>query len=151
MFQKKSLMGIGFTRVFSKMIYLDANFFIFALLDNTKKGEKSRAIQKEIIDGKYLAFTSPLAIDEVMWVLIKNNKNHLLRNAVEDIYSTPNLEVREISSLAPLHALGFIETYNLKPRDALHVSIMKQMQLTTIVSDDNDFDKVKGIKRIKLN
>ena len=143
-------MGTNFTRVFFKMIYLDANFFIFALLDNTKKGEKARVMQKEIIGGKYIAFTSALALDEIMWVLIKNNKKNILRKAIEDIYAMPNLEVREVSSLVPVHALEFMEKYNLKPRDAFHAAIMKQFQLKEIASDDSDFDKVKELKRIRL-
>jgi predicted nucleic acid-binding protein len=32
------------------MKYLDANFFVFALLDNTKLGENARALQQEIIE-----------------------------------------------------------------------------------------------------
>ncbi|MBI4141971.1 type II toxin-antitoxin system VapC family toxin [Candidatus Woesearchaeota archaeon] len=132
------------------MIYLDANFFVFALLDQTKKGEKARDIQKNIVEGKIRAFTSVLALDEVMWVLIKNNKQHLLRKTIEDIYSLPNLAVREVPSLTALRALSFIENSRLKPRDALHVAVMEHLQVTTILSDDSDFDKVKQIKRQKL-
>ena len=132
------------------MLYLDANFFIFALIDNTKKGEKAREIQKNIISGRFEAITSALALDEVMWVLIKNNKRHLIRKAIEDIYNMPNVGVREVPSLIPLEALDFIERFRLKPRDAFHAAIMKQFQLSVIASDDADFDKVSGIKRIKL-
>ncbi|MBI4140328.1 type II toxin-antitoxin system VapC family toxin [Candidatus Woesearchaeota archaeon] len=132
------------------MIYLDANFFVFALLDQTKKGEKAREIQKNIIEGQMRAFTSVLALDEVMLVLLKNQKKHLLRKAIEDIYATPNLAVREVPSLTALRALHFIETTGLKPRDALHLAVMEHLQLTTILSDDADFDKVKHIKRQKL-
>ncbi|MBI2565351.1 type II toxin-antitoxin system VapC family toxin [Candidatus Woesearchaeota archaeon] len=133
------------------MIYLDANFFIFALLDQTKKGVNARLIQKEIVEGKLLAFTSVLVIDEVMWVLRKNSRADLLRKTIEDVYFMPNLEVREVSALIPLDALEFIEIFNLKPRDAFHLACMKQLKLSKIVSDDSDFDKIKGIKRIKLD
>ncbi|MBI4919654.1 type II toxin-antitoxin system VapC family toxin, partial [archaeon] len=69
------------------MIYLDANFFVFALLDNTGKGVNARNIQKQIFSGKEQAVTSVLTLDEVMWVLLKNKKQHLLRKTIEDIYS----------------------------------------------------------------
>ena len=36
------------------MFYLDANFFVFALFDNTKKGENARILQNEIIEGNTL-------------------------------------------------------------------------------------------------
>ena len=132
------------------MIYLDTNFFIFALLDQTKKGDKAREIQKEIIEGKYFAITSPLAMDEVIWVLLKNSKQHLIRKTIEDMYAMPNLNVREVSSLIPLTALEFMEKCKLKPRDAFHVAIMENFGIKEIVSDDSDFDKVGRIKRIKL-
>ena len=132
------------------MIYLDANFFVFAVVDNTRKGEKAREIQADIISGKLSAFTSVLALDEVMWVLKKNNKSHLLRKTIEDIYATPNIIVREVPSLTALHALNNIDNFNLRPRDAFHLAIMEYLQIITIVSDDADFDKIKTIKRMKL-
>ena len=143
-------MGTSYTRKFSKMFYLDANFFVFALFDNTKKGENARILQKGIIEGKHSAATSVLTIDELMWVIVKLQRKNILRQVVEDIYAMPNLEVRGVPSLTPVSALDFMEKYNLKPRDAFHTAIMKQFQLTDIVSDDADFDRVKGIKRIKL-
>lgn len=132
------------------MIYLDANFFIFALFDQTKKGLKARSIQKEIILGKIEAITSVLVIDEIMWVIRRNGKDELLRKVIEDIYAIPNLDIREVSSIVPLYAVNFIEKYKLKPRDAFHVAIMEALQIDKIVSDDSDFDKIDGIERIKL-
>ncbi|MEK6973865.1 MAG: type II toxin-antitoxin system VapC family toxin [Nanoarchaeota archaeon] len=46
--------------------------------------------------------------------------------------------------------MDFIEKYGLKPRDAFHLAIMENFNIKEIVSDDSDFDKIKGIKRIKL-
>ncbi|MBS7637988.1 type II toxin-antitoxin system VapC family toxin [Candidatus Bathyarchaeota archaeon] len=106
------------------MLYLDANFFIFALLDRTDKGVEARNILQMIVKGER-ALTSPLALDEVMWVLIKGGKKHLLRMAIEGIYSTPNLDVVEVISTAPILALDLIERYDLRPRDALHIAIMR--------------------------
>ena len=132
------------------MMYLDANFFIFALLDQTKKGDNARTILKDILNGNKITITSCLAIDEVMWIIIKTGKKGLLRNTVEDIYNFQNLEVREVPSLTPIYALEFIEKYNLKPRDAFHAAIMKQFHVDSIVSDDSDFDRIKDIRRVKL-
>lgn len=132
------------------MLYLDANFFIFALLDKTKRGKNARNIQRKIVDGKEKAITSVLALDEIMWVLIKNKKEHLLRKVIEDIYATPNLEVKSVPSSIPLKALDLIEKFDLKPRDAFHVAMMEEFGVEKIVSDDKDFDKIVGLKRIKF-
>lgn len=131
------------------MIYLDANFFIICNFDLTSKGEKARKIQGEIISGK-AAITSSLALDEVMWVLVKNRKPELLRETIEDIYAVLNLTIKEVSPNIPLEALDIIEKYNLTPRDAFHVAVMKSYDVKEIVSDDTDFDRVEGVKRIRL-
>ena len=132
------------------MMYLDANFFIFALLDKTKKGDTARSIQRQIQEGKKPACTSALALDEVMWVLIKNKRRNLLRKAIEGIYSLNNLKIGEVSSMIPLRALDFIDTYSLKPRDAFHLAVMDELHISEIVSNDSDFDKVKSVRRINF-
>lgn len=131
------------------MIYLDANFFILCNFDRTAKGDRARRIQREILDGRE-AITSSLSLDEVMWVIVKNKKAAVLRDTVEDIYAMTNLTVKEVSSNIPLQALDIMEESNLKPRDAFHVAIMEDFDVNEIVSDDDDFDRVSGIKRIRL-
>jgi predicted nucleic acid-binding protein len=131
------------------LIYLDANFFIICNFDLTSKGERARKIQAEIISGRD-AITSSLALDEVMWVLVKNRKAGVLRETIEDIYALLNLTIKEVSPNIPLDALDLIEKYNLTPRDAFHVAVMKSYDVNEIVSDDTDFDRVEGVKRIRL-
>ncbi len=131
------------------MIYLDANFFILANFDLTEKGGNARKLQESIIQGRK-AVTSALVLDEVIWVLIKNKKHSLLRETIQDIYSLPNTDIIEVNSMIPFSALDFIEKYNLKPRDAFHVAIMKEREIKEIASDDSDFDRVSEIKRIKF-
>ena len=132
------------------MIYLDANFFLFAILDVTRKGDNARKIQETILKGKQFAETSALTLDEIMWVLIKNKKSHMLRTVVEGIYSMPNLEITAVSSTVPMVALELIEKNDLSPRDAFHIAIMKEAKITSIVSDDEDFDDLEGIKRVSI-
>ncbi|MEM2897494.1 MAG: type II toxin-antitoxin system VapC family toxin [Candidatus Bathyarchaeia archaeon] len=131
------------------MIYLDANFFIIYNFDQTKKGENARKILGEIIAGKK-AITSSLALDEVMWVIIKNKQEEALRETIEDIYAVLNLTVKEVDPDVPLEALDFIEKYDLKPRDAFHAAIMKSFDAKEIVSDDPHFDRVEWIKRVRI-
>lgn len=54
-------------------MYLDANFFVMLHFDYKQKGERAREILNQITKGKP-AITSVLALDEVMWVIIKNKK-----------------------------------------------------------------------------
>ncbi len=131
------------------MRYLDASFFILYNFDQTPKGQRARKIQADIVAGEE-AITSSLALDEVMWVLIKSRKAEFLRETIEDIYALSNLDVREVGGSIPLDALDVIESYRLRPRDAFHVAVMKDLGLSEIVSDDSDFDRVEWIRRVKL-
>lgn len=130
-------------------MYLDANFFILANFSEDKRGRTARTILQEIIKGKK-AVTSSLALDEVMWVLVKQRQKEQVRSVIEEIYTIKNLEVKEVASTIPLRALDFIEIEGLKPRDAFHAAIMDNLGVTEIVSDDADFDKVSNVTRIKL-
>lgn len=131
------------------MIYLDANFFILCNFDRTARGDRARGIQRRILNGMD-AITSSLSLDEVMWVVVKNKKSAVLRETVEDIYAMTNLTIKEVGSNIPLEALDIMEKYDLKPRDAFHTAIMRNFDVNKIVSDDEDFDRVNGIKRIRL-
>lgn len=130
-------------------MYLDANFFIFANFSKEKQALKAREILKEIEDGRK-AVTSVLALDEVMWTLIKMKLKGEIRAIIEEIYSIKNLEIKETPKLTPLRALDFMESYNLRPRDAFHLAVMEEFNIKEIVTDDNDFDEVSWINRIKL-
>jgi len=130
-------------------MYLDANFFIFSNFDQTSRGENARRLQEKIIAGSK-ATTCALTLDEVMWVMIKNKREKALRETIEDIYAMPNLVVSDVSASIPLDALALMDLFHLKPRDAFHAAVMKSNGITEIASDDPDFDRVKGIKRIKL-
>ncbi|MBI4334643.1 MAG: hypothetical protein HY673_25600 [Chloroflexi bacterium] len=72
------------------MIYLDASFFVFCNFDHSAKGQSARRILKQIVEGMQ-AITSSLALDELMWVVIKSGNAEVLRETVEDVYDIPNL------------------------------------------------------------
>ncbi|MDI6640407.1 MAG: type II toxin-antitoxin system VapC family toxin [Methanocellales archaeon] len=130
---------------YSETVYLDANFFIFSLLDRTEVGEGARMIYQKMVEGKLNTATSSLTFDEVMWVLIKANKKHLIKDAVNDIYKTQNLAILPVSISIPLNAIDLI-LKGLNPRDAFHVAVMMENKISTIISDDLHFKAVEDIK-----
>jgi len=128
-------------------MFIDANIFVYVILDQKEKGEASKDILDRIVHGQ-TATTSCMVIDEVMWSLVRNQKTILLESAIKNIYEMPNLEVVSPPSNAPLVAIQFMKEFNLKPRDAIHLATMQHYGITTIATDDKDFDRIKGIKRI---
>jgi len=67
-----------------------------------------------------------------------------LRDVVDDIYRT--VSILPVSVSAPIIALDEIFNSKLNPRDAFHVAVMRENDIDTIISDDQDFKKAKGIK-----
>ncbi len=127
-------------------LYLDANVFVLALAED-EKGEIARKWLERVQEGREDAVVSTLALDEIMWVLMRAGKSHLVEDVVRQVYSLRNCVVVGVDSAVPLAALGLIKKYSLKPRDAFHVAVMQEHKLKTIVSDDRDFDRVHEIKR----
>ena len=54
----------------------------------------------------------------------------------------------EVDKSIIIRMIDVYEKTSLDPRDSLHVSSMKKVGLSVIVSEDDDFDKVDGIERI---
>ena len=47
-------------------------------------------------------------------------------------------------------AANLIKEYSIKPSDAFHIAVMKTHNISTIASEDREFDKIGGIKRVWL-
>lgn len=127
-------------------LYLDANVIVLATTSDAK-GERALGwldlVQKGIED----AIISSLTFDEVIWVLLKNGKGSMIEEVVRSAYSLKNCVIVGVDAEIPLSALEFMKKFKLKPRDAFHLAIMKQHGVNTMISDDADFDRVRGIKR----
>jgi predicted nucleic acid-binding protein len=130
-------------------MYLDANVFIFAANDSGKKGDAARALLLNIISESN-ATTSVLTLDEVMWALRKNGRAQDIRTIIESIYAMTAIEIVGVSPSIPMRAMDFMEQNHLRPRDAFHAAIMHEHHIKVMASDDADFDKVPGIKRVKF-
>ncbi len=129
-------------------LFIDANIFIYSLIDLGPCGQFSVSLLDEIARGKYTAITSALVIDEVIWALVKNQKQHLVEIYISNLYKQPHLNVASVNGDLPLRAIEFMKEYNLKPRDAMHCAFMEENEINTIASTDSVFDKVKGINRL---
>jgi predicted nucleic acid-binding protein len=44
-----------------------------------------------------------------------------------------------------------LDKYKLNPRDSIHIASALSRKITTIISDNEDFDQVKEITRTPLN
>ncbi len=131
-------------------MYLDSNIFIFAAINPGKLGKNCREIMKLIDKQKISVATSCIVIDEVLWVLKRNIGKEDAIKIAKTILSMPIKWIR-LDEAILLETFEIFEGTKLDPRDSIHISSMKNIGLTTIVSEDKDFDKVEGIERINAS
>ncbi len=133
------------------MIYLDANVFIFSVLNDGEKGERARSIIYDISTGKESGVTSTLTIDEVVWILWKQIGREAAIKKTMEIFETQNIGIISITPEISFKSLLLMLKYtHLKPRDSIHASACLSSGVFTIASDDPDFDSIKELTRIKL-
>ncbi len=129
------------------MNYLDSNLIIYAILDDTETGEWSRNILERVQNAEIPGCTSFLTFDEVYY---KVNKVKGIDVAVKNIsafLSMPNLRFINVTDIVIWKALELIKEYHVLPRDAIHASTALIAGAEIIISQDVDFDKIKGLKR----
>jgi len=131
------------------MKYLDTNIFLLPILYDGDKANKAKEVLEKMASGDIQCATASLTLDEFIWVitkLIKDRKKAI--EACKDILELPNLRILEVAADDLLVALDFMEKYDqLKPRDAIHLSVSINSGIFTIVSDDEDFNNIEEINR----
>jgi len=133
------------------MKYLDSNVFLYPILYEGKKSKKAQKILTEMVKDNLICLTASLTIDEVLWIVTNKVSREKALEVGKDIFELPNLKILDVRAIDVLNAIDLMERYKqLKPRDAIHGAVCLNAEIRTIVSDDNDFDKIKEIKREPL-
>ena len=131
-------------------MYIDSNIFIFAATDKGKLGEKCRKIIKLVNEQKISCAASFLVIDEVMWVLKKNIGRNSAIKITKAILSMP-IKWIDVDKSVIINMVDVFENTKFDPRDAIHIASMKKLGLSSIISEDNDFNNVEGIERVTVS
>src|SRR3989344_3923207 len=126
----------------TEKIYLDSNIFIYAFLDDGEKGAACRALLQRIEDGMYEAVTATLTFDEVVWIVGNDSGHEEGIAAGELLLSMPGLIIESVEQTDLHTSIAEMIDYRLKPRDAIHLAIMKKKKITTIFAYDADFDTI---------
>lgn len=151
-------------------VFIDANIFLYKILEHWKHGQPCTDLLKNVNYGKYSGVTSVFVLNEVFHrvIIAELFKNHSIeakyavkylkenpevieklcsaRKAVENISQIENLMIvgvgRDVFDLA----LEFSKKYRLLSTDAIHVATMKMEGLSILASNDRDFERVDWIK-----
>jgi len=132
------------------MIYVDSNIFISSFLTDDKKSDTCKSIISKIVNNEVTAFTSVLTWYELVWVARKHLGKQDSIGEGKKFLEFPSLRILDVDELIIRMAQDLMESYNLKPRDAIHAATAISHGVKQLISDDPDFDAVKEIKRVPI-
>ena len=126
-------------------VFIDTNFFIYMNTPTTNLDRFLEHYEMELSNNRI--FTNLIVIDELIYIS-KKKYSIPLEVTLEFIDSM----ILPFTSILPLEESDYMIMKDLlpycpKPSDALIASSMKRASIGELLSEDNDFDKVPGIKR----
>jgi predicted nucleic acid-binding protein len=135
------------------MAYVDSNVFLYPVLYHAEvqpKAKKAKEILFKIENGALSAFTSTLTWDEVVWVVsrVMSRSDGIAQG--QKLLGFPNLEFINVDEGVLTQAQTLMSKYKLSPRDSIHAASALGRRIKTVISDDEDFDQIKEIKRNPL-
>jgi len=133
------------------MRYIDSSAFVYAAVYEGAKADKARELINHTVHSGD-ALTSSLTIDELTWVVwrITKNKDVAVKEA-KRLFRFHGLEIVPVEATDAYDSLGLLgKQEQMRPRDAIHLTIAKRYGCKEIISDDSDFDDRDGIERISL-
>ena len=122
------------------LCYLDANFVIALLIKNHSQSKKALAKSLEIREMSFAI--SYLLVDELLYGMTKYSQDRaFIYKAIKQFLNSGNFVV-----VGPGQSNFSIEDYlrtwkssSLKPRDAMHLQIMRSNNIKYMVTFDGDF------------
>ena len=133
-----------------RKLFLDANLVIYL---NTVTGEERPTIDrffKALLRERL--FANMLVLDETLYV---SKRRYAVPYAMTiEFLRRAFLPYTEIIPIAEedLQATErYLTEYDVKPSDAIHLATMDKLGITSIVSEDEELDAVKGIRRVWLD
>lgn len=151
-------------------MYVDTNVLYMYLRADPLNIAAIELFLKRVVRGEIIAYVSLLVVDELYYrlllALVKEDTGHNLLDvlrkdlpgAIEKSGREITIALRKLIALPNIVLVGVepndcesmlenITRFALLPRDAIHITIMQQLGISAIASDDVDFDRVVGMER----
>ncbi len=132
-------------------VFIDAPLLIY--LNAARSPELRRTYEDFYIDllSGNRAFSDALVLDEVIYVSQrKYNVPYELTLEFIDSIVLPYVKLLPIGADEFGKASEVLRAHRINPSDALHLGAMMLSGIENIVSEDKEFDKISGIRRMWL-
>ncbi len=130
------------------MLYLDSNVFIYPELYKDEKAKNAKKILIGLANKKFNAFTSFITLDECCWIVWRNIDKDTGIKFANKLFKFPNLRFVSLNDEIIRKMFFNLESYDIQPRDAIHLASMQNKNIKTIITDDNDFNQIDDIERL---
>ncbi|MBI2192094.1 MAG: type II toxin-antitoxin system VapC family toxin [Planctomycetes bacterium] len=129
-------------------VFLDTNIFLYAAGEAHPLRAPCQDVLWRVVGGSLRGTTNTEVIQELIYVLHRRNRlADALRLARSILALFPGLWA--VTSAEISVACGLLERYpDLPIRDALHAATMKTHGIRTLISADEHFDLIDGIRRL---
>jgi predicted nucleic acid-binding protein len=129
---------------------LDSNVFVYAALYEGEKADGARRLLRDVVGGEREAATASLTLDEVTYILGREETRESALRQAERVLGFANLRVVSVGTEEARDALGAMRDNDaLSPRDAFHLAVAEKSDAGVFVTDDDDFDGV-GMETVGL-
>ena len=129
------------------MLYIDSNVFLYATLSRERVGVRARTLLGEVQKRREDACSSTLTFDEIVWSVKRYRGRKDAIAAGEAFLGFTNLRLIPVDRELLAQALEIIKRYQLDPRDSIHAASAISANVDAIVSTDEHFDRIAGLRR----
>ncbi len=130
--------------------FVDSNIFVYVLMHDPSYAMKSVRILTRFEEGSEVGWTSTLALSQVFAHLKKRRKHLEIDKFYQYLEGSP-VSITETTRTDMEQARKMKQELELPWSmwdDLVLASQMDRMKISEIYSNDSDFDRVKGLKRI---
>lgn len=154
-------------------IYIDSAIFISHHSIDAADRKECTVFLNSVENGEINAFTSSIAIDETVYILLKfkaaeildTNRHYKILDALrhdkiifDEAWKVAQEHIDYVDALRkknslyiitqmadPIEVKDIARKYRLLPRDASHFGVMMNNQINHIATSDSDFERIEGI------
>lgn len=158
----------------SEKIYIDSTIFVSHHSKDAVDRKECTAFLNKVENGEINAVTSYVAIDETAYILLKFKAAEILgtdkhykildslrhdKDVFDEAWEVVEVHIDFVDALRvknvleiinqtpdPLELKELAKKYQLLPRDATHLGIMRRNMTTNIATSDSDFERIEDLQ-----
>jgi len=132
------------------MIFIDTNIPMYAGGESHPLKEPCQRIIKEIAAGRLDAVTNCEVFQEILYRYLKIGERKKGFQIFYYFHRVMSGRILPVEDKGVQLARELAEKLDLSPRDLIHLAVMKNNEIGEIITADEGFDRVEGIRQLIL-